>query len=46
MGHDYSYSQPSSSDLADKYSEDTADRELDALIRMDEAESGKVGECS
>ncbi|XP_010448268.2 PREDICTED: uncharacterized protein LOC104780121 isoform X2 [Camelina sativa] len=39
MGHDYSYSQPDSSDLADKHSEDTAERELDALIRMDEAES-------
>ncbi|XP_010496991.1 PREDICTED: uncharacterized protein LOC104774022, partial [Camelina sativa] len=39
MSQDYSYSQPSSSDLADKYSEDTADRELEALICMDEAES-------
>ncbi|XP_010468675.1 PREDICTED: uncharacterized protein LOC104748779 [Camelina sativa] len=39
MGHDYSYSQPDSSDQADVYSDDTDDREIAALIRMDEAES-------
>ncbi|XP_010487716.1 PREDICTED: uncharacterized protein LOC104765657 [Camelina sativa] len=39
MGQDYSYSQPDSSDQYDRYSEDTAEREIEALILMDEAES-------
>ncbi|XP_010461558.1 PREDICTED: uncharacterized protein LOC104742264 [Camelina sativa] len=39
MGHDYSYSQPDSSDQYDQYSNDTEQREIEALIRMDEAES-------
>ncbi|XP_010446428.1 PREDICTED: uncharacterized protein LOC104729207 [Camelina sativa] len=42
MGQDYSYSQPDSSDQYDRYSEDTHDREIEALIRMDEAESSFV----
>ncbi|XP_023645930.1 uncharacterized protein LOC111832641 [Capsella rubella] len=36
MGHDYSYSQDSESD---HYTEDTVDRETDAYIVMDEANS-------
>ncbi|XP_019089489.1 PREDICTED: uncharacterized protein LOC109128143 [Camelina sativa] len=39
MGHDYSYSQPDSSDQAAIYSDDTEGREIAALIRMDEVES-------
>ncbi|XP_019097312.1 PREDICTED: uncharacterized protein LOC109131141 [Camelina sativa] len=39
MGQDYSYSQPDSSDHTERYSMDTAERELEALILMDEAES-------
>ncbi|XP_019085658.1 PREDICTED: uncharacterized protein LOC104789431 [Camelina sativa] len=39
MGQDYSYSQPDSSDEYDRYSQDTEEREVEALIRMDEAES-------
>ncbi|XP_010478175.1 PREDICTED: uncharacterized protein LOC104757149 [Camelina sativa] len=39
MGQDYSYSQPDSSDQHGRYSDDTEDREIEALIRMDEAES-------
>ncbi|XP_019094900.1 PREDICTED: uncharacterized protein LOC109130163 [Camelina sativa] len=39
MGQDYSYSQPDSSDQYDQYSNDTEQREIEALIQMDEAES-------
>ncbi|XP_010513634.1 PREDICTED: glutathione S-transferase T3-like [Camelina sativa] len=39
MGQDYSYSQPDSSDQYGQYSNDTEQREIEALIRMDEAES-------